>query len=62
MSISLWIQQKGVLVYSKHSMGEKRKWSLISAQINQEPGVEMELLKIIFASNRVAAGEPESEG
>ena len=48
-------------MYSKHSMGEQRKQSLISAQINWEPGVEMTLLKIIFASNRVEEGEPESE-
>ena len=35
---------------------------MIYAKINQEPGVEMTLFKIIFASNVIAAGEPESEG
>ena len=61
MRISLEIQRKGILMYSKRSMGEQRKSSFIYAQINWETGVEMMLLKIMFASNMVAAGEPESE-
>ena len=51
-----------MFIYLKHSVGEQRKQSLISVQINWKPEVETMLLKIIFASNRVAAGEPESEG
>ena len=43
-------------------MGEQRKQSLISAQINWEPGVKMSLLKRTFVYNRVAAGAPQSEG
>ena len=49
-------------MYLKRSMGDKRKYSLISAQINRESGVEMNLLKTFFASNRVAAVEPDYEG
>ena len=62
MRISSGIQQKGILMYEKRSMGGQRKCSLVSAKINREPGVEMTLLKIIFAYNRVAAGEYESKG
>ena len=50
------------MIYLKRSMGEQRKKSLISLQINWKPGVEMTPLKIVFASKRVAAGEHESEG
>ena len=43
-------------------MGDQRKQSLIYAQINRGPGVEMMPLKTIFASKWVAEGEPEYEG
>ena len=49
------------MIYLKRSMGEQRKKSLISLQINWKPGVEMTLLEVIFASNRVTVGEPESK-
>ena len=45
--IYLGIQRKGSLMYLKRSMGEQRKYSLISAKINREPGVQMTRLKII---------------
>ena len=48
-------------MYFKRYMSEKRKYSLMYAKINREPGVEMILLKIIFYSNRVVSGEPDSE-
>ena len=36
------------MIYSKRSMDEHRKQSLISAQINREPGVEMMLSRRFF--------------
>ena len=62
MYTSSGIQWNGILVYLKRYMGEQIKLSLISAQINQEPGVKMILLEITFASKKVAAGATESEG
>ena len=45
------------MIYLNSSMGEQRKQSLISAQINQEPGVEMTPLKTIFAENLSLKGK-----
>ena len=45
MSIYSRIQRKVILMHPKRSMGEQRKESLISAQINWEPGVEITPLK-----------------
>ena len=58
MCITSGIHQKGILMYSKRFMGDQRKNSLMYAQINWEPGVEITPLKIFF-SNRVTVGEPE---
>ena len=41
-------------------MDEQRNLSVISVKINWEPGVEMTLLKRMFASNRVVVAELES--
>ena len=62
MCISLGIQRKDILIYSKRSMVKQIKQSLISVQINWEPGVKITLLKRIFDSKRVTAGDTESEG